>query len=60
MPGPRTLLEYLLISQILSYCRQNEVEANLDTVDMFYSTCVEVARALEISLPLGPQTSEDI
>ena len=53
IPGPRTQLEYLLVSQILHFCRQNHVEADLVTIQKFYSSCVEVAEILEISLPLG-------
>ena len=60
IPGPRTQLEYLLVSQILHFCRQNHVETDLVTIQKFYSSCVEVAEILEISLPLGSKTVADI
>ena len=57
--GPRTQLEYLLVAQIL---RLNQVETELDTVQLLYSSCVELAAALELStsLPLGPMTVAQI
>ena len=60
LPGPRTQLEYLLISEILKQCRIKEIDADLDIVQKFYLSCVELTRVLELSIPLGPKTLEDI
>ena len=60
MSGPRTQLEYLLVSQILTFCRRNEIDTCLDTVQKIYLSCVELAQVLDISQPLGPKTLEDI
>ena len=60
MPGPRTQLEYLLVSQILSFCRQWEIDTELVTIQKLYSTCVELAQILDGSLPLGLKRDSDI
>ena len=58
--GPRTLLEYLLVSQLIKYCRNDGTDISLDTVSMLYTLCVEVAQALEMHLPLGQKSSDDV
>ena len=58
--GPRTLLEYLLISHIIKFCKNNGIDISLDVVHMLYSSCVELVQALEIHVPLGQKTSEEI
>ena len=60
LPGPRTQLEYLLISEILNQCRKKEIDADLDIVQKLYLSCVELTQVLELSIPLGPKTLEDI
>ena len=60
LTGPRTLLEYLLISQIIKYCRNDGTDISLDTVNMLYTLCIEVAQALEMHLPLGQKSSDDV
>ena len=60
LPGPRTQLEYVLVSQILTFCRQNEIDTCLDTVQKIYLSCVKLAQVLDISQPLGPKTTEHV
>ena len=60
LPGPRTQLEYLLISEILNQCRKKEIDADLYIVQKLYLSCVELTQVLELSVPLGPKTLEDI
>ena len=60
LTGPRTQLEYFLVSQILTFCRQNQIDTCLDTVQGIYLSCVELAQVLDISQPLGPNTTEEI
>lgn len=60
LPGPRTQLEYLLVSQILTFCRRYQMDTCLDTVQKIYLSCVELSQILDISQPLGPKTIEDV
>ena len=60
LTGPRTQLEYFLISQILRFCRQNQINTSLDTVHEIYLSCVELAQALDIYQPLGPKRAKEI
>ena len=58
--GPRTLLEYILVSQIIKYCHNNTIDISLETVNILYTSCVEVVQVLEVCLPLGQKNCEEI
>ena len=59
LSGPRTQLEYLLISQIFKSCG-DRVELDTDMICKLYSCCVELAQIQELSIPLGPKTTDEI
>ena len=58
--GPHTLLEYLLISEILKYCWNNVMNVTVDLVHMLYNSSVELVQVLEVHLSLGLKNSEAI
>ena len=58
--GPRTLLEYLLVAQIVKHTHQKEIECGVEIVHSIYEACVELASALELTVPLGSKTKHAI
>ena len=58
--GPRTSLEYLVIAEIIKFCIQNGLGCEVGVVSAFYSAVVEFAKTLNIPLPLGHKTIEQV
>ena len=58
--GPRTQLEYLLISEIVKYCHQKGIDFDTDIIQAIYTSCVELAHTFELSLPLGSKGEHEI
>ena len=47
--GSRTMCEFFVLEEILSYCTQHTIERNADNVHIIYSAVQEVSRGLEIT-----------
>ncbi len=56
--GPPTKLEYFILETILSYCSENELEANSDIISSIYNT--HFLTASDQGLKLSPKSSSDI
>ena len=54
--GPYTRLEYPLVSQIIKYFLMKGFDRGLHYVHAVFSSCVELANALDLSLPLGKKS----
>ena len=58
--GRRTQLEYLLVCQILSLLRRNQMNRDSNVVHKIYTACLELCHLKDISLPLGQKTCNEI
>ena len=58
--GPCTQLEYILVSQIMKYFLMKGTDPELHLIHAVYSSCVELANAFDLSLPLGEKSETEI
>ena len=58
--GSCTQLEYILISQTVKHLKIKGIDPELDTIHAVYLSCTELSHALELSLPLGPESKNDL
>ncbi len=58
--GPHTEFEYLLISQILKCLSMKTVDLDAEIIHMIYSSCIEIANAFELSLPLNQKSIAEV
>lgn len=58
--GPHTSLEYLVLAEIIKFCILNGLGCEVSVISPFYSAVVEFAKTLNIPLPLGHKTIEQI
>ena len=48
-PGPRTELEYLLVAELIKFCNQNEIEADICIIQQLYMTCLDLMQVMDPS-----------
>ena len=59
-PGPRTELEYLLVAELIKFCNQNEIEADICIIQQLYMTCLDLMQVMDPSLPISTKSIEEI
>ena len=59
-PGSQTKLEYLVVSEILSYCNRTNMETDVGTTTIIYSAVLQLANAMDVLIPLGPKDEQGI
>ena len=58
--GNQTELEYLVVSEVLSHCRCNNIDADVKNTTIIYSAILEFANAMDVHLPLSPKDEQAI
>ena len=58
--GPRTVLEYLIIAEIIKFCLHDGLGCESDIISAFYAAVVEFAEATDNTLPIGHKTNEQV
>ena len=58
--GSQTELEYLVVSEIISYSNRTNMETDLGTITIIYSAVLEFASAMDVLVPLGPKDEQGI
>ena len=59
-PGSQTELEYLVVSEILSYCNRTNMETDIGTTTIIYSAVLQLENAMDVLIPLGPKDEQRI
>lgn len=55
--GPRTLLEFFAMEQVLNYCMMQEIPENIATI---YNVMVEIVVLYDFVLPIGKKSISEV
>lgn len=58
--GPRSLLEYFAMEQVLNHCKMQEISETSENILIIYNAMVEIVQLYDCALPLGEKSVSEV